>query len=449
MTREQSVQYTRQKAFEINQNPLVYGTIAEVGAGQEVARHFFQAGSASGTVAKTLSAYDMQMSDSLYGVDPSGRYVSLGRLESMLETEFVDLRERVSERRSMDTTYFAFADTVAAKSYKSEHDCHGWMGLQFQHAPKADPSQVVMHVRMLDPSNRDQQEALGILGVNLIHAAFFRATEATDLVDALIEHIAWGRIEIDYIRLKGPCFEGADNLKVNLRLVTSSLGPVVVIRPNREAAVPAEVVFRKHLLVLRGTFRPFTDTHADMIRCGVEAFADDLNTSERDIERFCEMNVAQYLSDGVDEVSDLESRVLDLTGRGYNVMVTSHFRYFRVSEYFTKLGRRRIGFVLSVDNIRAIMHEAYYDGLAGGILEAMARLFSSDVKLLVYPNLETDGSTTTAENVEIPDSQKYLYRHLRHNGRLLPLRPDPEKLVPFEHGEVPEKSHDSETEESS
>ncbi len=445
MTREQAIQNTRQKAFDLNRNALIYGTIAEVGAGQEVARHFFQAGGASRTVAKTLSAYDMQMSDSIYGVDESGRYVSLSRLESMLDTEYTDLIKRVSDKRPVESTYFAFADTVAAKSYKSDRDCHGWMGISFQNAPGVDPSQVVIHVRMLDASNRDQQEALGILGINLIHAAFTKACRAYELIDELIEHIAWGRIEIDYIRLQGPCFENTDNLKANLRLVTSSLAPVVVIKPDRQTAVPAELVYRKHVLILRGTFRPFTEIQADMIRCGMETFAKDLHTSEKNIVCFCEMNVAQYLSEGVDEVSDLEARVLKLTELGYNVMITSHFRYFRLSEYFTKMGKPRIGFILSVDNIRTIMEESYYDGMAGGILEAMARLFSSDTKLLVYPILQDDGTMLTAENVHVPDKQKYLYRHLRHTGRLLPLRPAPEKMVPFGARDLP-KGGEADTE---
>lgn len=431
MTREQAIQDTRQKAFGLNKNPLIYGTIAEVGAGQEVARHFFQAGGASGTVAKTLSAYDMQMSDSIYGVDATGRYVSLSRLESMLETEYTDLIKRVGESRSAETTYFAFADTVAAKSYQSDRDCHGWMGIQFQHTPGAEPSQVVIHVRMMDRSNRDQQEALGILGINLIHAAFVRVGEPGELVDSLIEHIAWGRIEIDYLRLSGPRFEGVDNLSMNLRLVTSSLSPVVVISPDRGPVVPADLIFRKHVLVLRGAFRPFSRVQADMIRCGTETFARDLHTSEKNVVCFCEMNVAQYLSDGVDEVSDLEPRVRRLIELGYNVMVTSHFRYFRLSEYFTRLGKRKIGFILSVDNIRAIMEARYYEGMAGGILEAMAKLFSSDTRLLVYPNLRPDGATITAENVRVPEGHKYLYRHLLQNERLLALEPDPKDMVPF------------------
>ncbi|MBU1702649.1 MAG: TonB-dependent receptor [Candidatus Eisenbacteria bacterium] len=431
MAREDAILNTRHKALLLNKNPLIYGSLAEIGAGQEVARQFFQAGGASGTIAKTMSAYDMGMSDSIYGVDQTGRYVSLTRLESMLDTEFTDLIKRVSENRSPESTFFAFADTVAAKAYKSDKDCHGWMGIKFQCTPGAEPSQIAMHVRLLDKTNREQQEALGILGVSLIHSSFVHSRNPEALVDALIEDIDWGRIEVDFIRLEGSCFKDVDNMQMNLRLVTSSLGPVVMFTPDRKAVVPADLIFRKNVLILRGNFRPFTNVHADMIQCGMHTFAQDLSTSEKNIVCFCEMNMAQYLSDGVDEVSDLEERVLMLTGKGYNVMVTSHFRYFRLSEYFSNHGKRKIGFILSVDNILSILDEKYYEGMEGGLLEAMGKLFTSDSKLLVYPNLTPDGELVTAENILIPDNQKYLYRHLHYNKRLLSLRPDSKNLVPF------------------
>ncbi|MCP4547271.1 MAG: TonB-dependent receptor [bacterium] len=432
MAQQDSMHNTHEKARFLNQHPRIYGSMAEIGAGQEVARTFFQAGGASGTIAKTVSAYDMEMSDSIYGVEQSGRYVSRTRLENMLDTEFCDLLKRVGTKRPANSTYFAFADTVAARAYKSSNDCHGWMGIRYQHEAGAKPSQIVIHLRMLDDLNRDQQKVLGILGVNLIFAAFNYSQDPEDLVDALIEDIAWGRIEIDYIHMSGPAFQGIDNLQMNLRLVTSSLGPVAMFTPDRQAVVPNDLIFRRHVLILRGAFRPFSPVQADMIACGIGAFAQDLATSEKNIVCFCEMNVAQYLSDGVDEISDLKERVLRLTESGYTVMVTSHFRYFRLSEYFSKQGQRRIGYILSVDNIHSILDDQYYEGMEGGILEAMGKLFTSDSKLLVYPNLMPDGSMITAENVLVPDSQKYLYRHLLHNKRLLALEPDRDKLVPFE-----------------
>ncbi|MFH2010416.1 MAG: TonB-dependent receptor [bacterium] len=424
---------TRQKAWQLNTTPLIFGTIAEIGAGQEVARQFFRAGKASATVAKTVSAYDMQMSDAMYGVEQSGRYVTRSRLENILDTEYAEIVLRVAGSRSSDSTFFAFGDTVAAKSYKSDKDCHGWMGIRFQHASGAEPSQIVLHVRMLDQTNRDQQESLGILGVNLIHGAFTHSAQPEALVDGLVDNLVWGRIEVDFIHFEGPAFRDVDNRLLNLRLVTSSLSPVVMFSPEGCAVMPADLLFKRHVLVLRGTFRPFTPVQADMIRCGLEVFARDLATSPRNVVCFCEMNVARYLSHGVDEVYDLEERVVRLAELGYHVMVTSHLRYFRLSEYFTLHDKRRIGLVLSVDNVRTILDDKYYDSMHGGILEAMGKLFTSDTKLLVYPNLVPGrAEIITAENLEVPEHQRYLYQHLVHNGRILSLEPDAAALVPFD-----------------
>jgi hypothetical protein len=432
MSDETQVMPTRQKSLELNLDPLIYGSLAEIGAGQEVARHFFQAGGASGTVAKTVSAYDMNVSDDFYGADELGRYVTRARLESMLETEYGQVVDRLSSRRPRGSRFFAFADTVAAKSYLADRDCHGWMGIRFQHAPAAEHSQVVLHVRMLDDSNARQQDALGVLGVNLIHAAFFCAMEPLRLIEALRDNLVWGRIEVDLIHFDGPCFAGVDNLELNLALVISSLGPVAMFTPDLEAAVPAEMVHGKDVLIFRGVFRPFTDVYAEMIERGLERFDSEPDSSGPGTICLCEMNIARYLSEGLDEVSDLKQRVAAVCGRGYNVMVSSHYRYFRLSEYFSKHARRRIGFILSVDNVLTIFDDRYYEGMDGGILDAMARLMSSDTKLLVYPNLTADGEILTVANLEVPAHQKFLYMHLVHNRRIVPIEQAVDRLVPFE-----------------
>jgi len=428
---------TRQKAWQLNNNPLIFGSIAEIGAGQEVARRFFRAGKASATVAKTVSAYDMQMSDAMYGVEQSGRYVTRSRLVNILETEYADIVKRVAATRDPGSTYFAFGDTVAAKTYEKDRDCHGWMGIRFQHASGVDPSQILLHVRMLDQTNRDQQESLGILGMNLIHGAFKHCDQPAELVDRLVDNLVWGRIEVDYIHFEGPAFTGVDNRRLNLRLVTSSLSPVAMFTPEGVAVMPADLLFKRHVLVLRGTFRPFSPVQADMIQCGLEVFTRDLATSPRNVVCFCEMNVARHLSHGVDEVYDLEERIVRLTEQGYHVMVTSHLRYFRLSEYFTRHDKRRIGLILSVDNVRAILDDKYYASMQGGILEAMGKLFTSDTKLLVYPNLVPGrDEIVTADNLEVPKHQRYLYKHLKVNGRILALEPDVATLVPFDPREI-------------
>lgn len=423
---------TAEKALQFNLDPLYYGTIAEIGAGQEVARHFFQAGGASGTVAKTTSAYDMRVSDAIYGPDGTGRYVTKERLLRMLEREFRLVVERVSDSRDPNSRFFAFADTVSAKRYGADSEDHGWMGIRFQHEPGAGPSQVILHVRMLDTSNTGQQAALGILGVNLIHSSFRHHNDCLELVDSLAENLTWGRIEIDYIHFGGPGFEGVDNQEMALRLVRSSLGPVVMFDTDGLGALPADMMYKRTPLVIRGTFRPFTNVHTDMIECGTETLATELDVDRAAIVQLCEMNIARYLYEDQDDISDLQVRVQMIAALGYNVMVTSHLRFFRLTDYFLKHSQQRMAFSLSVHDLHTIFDDKYYEGLDGGILQAVARLFASDSKLLVYPNLSPDGQLHTIESIKVADEHKFLYRHLLHNRRILPLQPERGTLVPYD-----------------
>ena len=312
---------TLQKALEVNLNPLQYGSIVEIGAGQEVARNFFQAGGASGTIAQTSSAYDMRFSDAIYGPDETGRYVTRHRLQRMLEREFELVVERVSEERDPESCYFAFADTVSAKRFGVDSECHGWLGLRFQHEPGAEPSQVVLHVLMLDSSNLGQQTALGTLGVNLIHSTFKYLDNVDELVSNLNDNLGWGRIDIDYIHFDGPCFDPDANRAMPLKLVTGSEGPVVMFEKDGSCAIPGDLLYRKIPLILRGSFRPFTHVHANMIEYGREALKRELGVGDEDIVVLCEMNVARYLYEDVDEVSDLRARVDMIAGMGYHAMV--------------------------------------------------------------------------------------------------------------------------------
>ncbi|UCD25752.1 MAG: TonB-dependent receptor [Gemmatimonadota bacterium] len=423
---------TAEKALQFNLDPLHYGTIAEIGAGQEVARQFFQAGGASGTIAKTTSAYDMRFSDAIYGPDSTGRYVTRERLQRMLEREFRLVLERVADTRDPNSRFFAFADTVSAKQYGVDSEDHGWMGIRFQHESGAEPSQIVLHVRMLDSSNAGQQAALGILGVNLIHSTFKYFDNRYELVDSLVENLTWGRVEIDYIQLEGPGFEQVDNQDMTLRLVRSSLGPAVMFDQTGAGALPADMMYKKIPLILRGKFRPFTNVHADMIDCGITGLANELGVGADDIVLLCEMNIARYLYEGDDEISDLQARLQMIAALGYNAMVTSHLRYFRLADYFLKHRQRSIAFIVSVNNLHTVFNDKYYEGLDGGMLQAIAQLFACDAKLLAYPNLSPEGHVYNVDNIAVPHQHKYLYQHLLHNRRILPLEPDPDTLVPFE-----------------
>ena len=259
----ENIPNTIEKALAINLDPLKYGTIVEIGAGQEVARWFFRAGSAAGTVAKTMSAYDMQFSDEIYGATSSGRYVSRARLERMLEQEYELILHRIKHHRPDGTTFFAFANTVAAQGFKKRKECHGWIGVRVQAAPDLPPDDIILHVRMLDDTYLEQQDALGILGVNLIHGAYFRADTPVFLMRGLMDNLKWGRIEIDLIEFRGPTYGSVDNRLMALELVKASLTPAILFRPDGKLAIPAEALYNRSVLGMRGRFKPVTDADMD------------------------------------------------------------------------------------------------------------------------------------------------------------------------------------------
>ena len=261
---------THQKALRINLDPRWYGTVAEIGAGQEVVRWFFRVGGAAGTIAKWISAYDMAVSDAVYG--KVERYVSAGRLQAMLDHEFQLNVDRLDEERGDENCFFAFADTVVARSFRGGNECHGWMGVKFQAQPHDEPSQIVMHVRMLDVEAFAQQEALGIVGVNLLYGAFFQHHEPDKLIESLLDRLTTGRIEIDMIEFRGIEFRKVDNRLMALKLVQLGLSGVAMFGPDREVLQPSEALHKKAVLVERGSFRPPTHVNLDMLETAKARF---------------------------------------------------------------------------------------------------------------------------------------------------------------------------------
>ncbi len=256
---------TNRKALTLNLDAQVYGTFAEIGAGQEVARHFFTAGGASATIAKSMSAYDMKFSDDIYG--RCKRYVSIERLLQMLDHEYELLVERLMDTRGKDTTFFVYANTVAARNYQGTNECHGWMGIRFQLAPQCLPNDIMIHVRMLDNTTIAQQEALGIIGVNLIYGAFIYNHDYKVFIESLADNLGNARIEVDMITFKGPAFEHLDNRILSLQLVQQGLTNAVIFSPDGSVLQPSEVLYKKSILLERGSFRPITHINIDMITC--------------------------------------------------------------------------------------------------------------------------------------------------------------------------------------
>lgn len=421
---------TLQKALEINLDDCKYGTIVEIGAGQEVARNFFRAGGAAGTIAKTMSAYDMQVSDSIYGAEESGRYVSRSRLTKMLEQEYELVIGRLSGARKKNTTFFAYAATVTAKSYLRKNECHGWIGIRLQLYPGAEPSTVILHVRMLDGDGGAQQEALGVLGVNLIHSVFYNYNKPKKIIESLADDLEQDRIEVDLINFTGPYFEDVENRLMNLHLIRSWLTRAIMFSPNGEVQVPSELLYKKNVLVTRGTFKPVTKVNTDMIECGLKKFHDVEHVEEDETLVLAELTMASLASGDKIDDADFLARVDMLNALGYNVMLSDYLRFFRLRAYFRRYTQKQIGIILGIPNIEQIFMEDYYEGLEGGILEAFAKLFPDNTRLYVYPVRSNDDSgLVTVDNFQAPEKVRHLYKYLYEIERMIGLDNVDESLL--------------------
>ncbi len=420
---------TLQKALEINLDNCKYGTIVEIGAGQEVARNFFRAGGAAGTVAKTMSAYDMQVSDDIYGLEESGRYVSRSRLMKMLTKEYTAITELLTPTRPKNTTFFSYAATVTAKSYLQKNECHGWIGIRLQLYREAAPSDIILHVRMLDNDGSSQQEALGVLGVNLIHAAFNHFTQPKKIIECLLADLEPGRLEVDTINFSGPYFEETENRLMNLHLVHNGLTHAIMFNAKGEVQVPAELLYKKNILVIRGAFTPLTKVHIDMTKCGQQHFNEMEHINADKTIVLAELTMASLtVGDKIND-ADFLARVDMLNTQGYTVMVSNYLRYFRLRAYFRRYTKKQIGMILGISNLDLIFQEEYYEGLEGGILEAFAKLFPDNTRLYIYPYKNADSNElVTVKNFKPSKKLQHLYDYFLDNGYLVGLENADENL---------------------
>lgn len=403
----------RQKALKINLAKKFYGTFAEIGAGQEVARHFFQAGGASGSIAKTISAYDMTFSDSIYGKDPNGRYVSQSRLLKMMEKEYQLLEERLGETRGKDHAFFVFADTVATLNFKKTNDAHGWLGVRFQNCPGGDASDVLIHVRMLDPQNLLQQDALGIIGLNLIYATLFLQHDPDLFITSLMDHLDTSRIEVNFIRFGGKAFAGYDNRLMNLQLLQKGFTHAIMFDENAEVVLANDVLYKKDVLVVRGSYRPPTLVSFDMIKTGLENFARDIGQRPEEIVTISEITISNLKTDQDDIAKeDFLARVDLMCTMGQKVLITNYPQYYKLSSYFAKLNVPHLGLVLGIYNFQQIFTEEYAN-VEGGILAALGQLFRDQVKVYIYPYKSENGAIETLSNLSVPAQFSFIFAHLK------------------------------------
>ena len=421
LTPERSRLSTHQKALSINLDPARYGTFAEIGAGQEVARWFFKVGAAAATISKSISAYDMTVSDAIYG--KCKRYVSRERLERMLDYEHGLNVERLGSSRGDTTAFFTFADTVSALNFKGNNECHGWMGVKYQAFPGDADNTIILHMRMLDKENPLQQETLGILGVNLLYAAFFLHHTPNLMLESLLDNLTTDRLEIDMIDFSGIEFRRVDNRVMSLKLVQLGLSGAAMFGPKGDVLQPAEVLRKHPILVERGSFRPVTKVNIDMIESAKKQFALEPEVHGKEIVELMEITMSNLLAGGGDiDLRDFLARADLLSTAGKTVLISDYSEYYRLAAYLGRQTNEPIAVTMGAQSLHDLFTEQYYTSLEGGILEAFGRLFTRDLRLYVYPLLEqSTGQLTTAENIVMPEELRNLYRHLMERGRIRTL----------------------------
>lgn len=417
------------KALELNLDPKVYGTLAEIGAGQETANWFFRASGTAGLVAKTISAYDMTMSDEIYG--KCDRYVSAARLTSMLNHEYAILLERLATKRGADTTFFSFCNTVRARGYRDSGECHGWLGIRFQIKPGDPPSDIVIHIRLLDQRSIEQMEALGIVGLNLIYAAFRHRGHLRDFAESLTDNLNPGRVEIDLLKFTGHGYGFFDNRLCALQLVQSGLTDATMFLPDGEVVQPAEALYRKPVLLLRGSFNPVMNIHLEMLRRAREQFSRALPPEQQGQEiELCEISMHNLLrGPGLDPV-DFIDRADALQSLGKTVLVSRCAEFHRIAAFLNRCTDNPVGIILSIGLLNELFKSKWSENLAGGLLESFGRLFKKGVTLEVFPwKNRKSGELVTAENFLPPENSKHLYRHFVENGRIRGIPCDDEALL--------------------
>ncbi len=421
---------THEKALRINLDPLRYGTFAEIGAGQEVARWFFRVGGAAATISKSISAYDMAVSDAIYG--RSKRYVSRDRLQAMLDYEHNLNLERLRPSRGNTTAFFTFADTVSARNFQGTNECHGWMGVKYQTHPKDADSQLVIHVRMLDAENSLQQEALGIVGVNLLYAAFFLHQSPEKMLESLLDNLNVNRIEIDMAVFSGIEFRHVDNRVMSLKLVQLGLSGAAMFDPSGEVLQPSEALRKRPILVERGSFRPPTLVNIDMLNRARDRFAGELNVPVDQLVELAEITMNNLMTDGDLDLNDFLARADLLAAVGKTVLISDYFAYFRLAKWLARYTNEPIALTMGVASLEVLFEAKQYSALEGGILEGCGKLFTKDLRIYVYPYLDPETkSLRKVDNAQVSPQVSSLYRHIVENGKIKQLHDYDESALPI------------------
>lgn len=419
---------TQEKAFRINMDKRIYGTFAEIGAGQETANWFFRSSGAAGTVAKTISAYDMTVSDTLYG--PVRRYVSQERLEQMMDYEYTQLINRLGEKRGADTCFFSFCNTVKCKGYKDNGPWSAWIGVRFQLRPEAPPSDFVMHVRLLVPDHDIQMRVLGILGVNLLHAIYYNREHMDEFVNSVSENLDRSMYEIDFMRFSGNGFSMFDNRLLALELVRNGISEATLFCPDGSVIPPADFLYKRPIVLMRGSFLPICNIHMEMMDSVRVKFTESLTPAQQEkVVDICEISLSNLLRGNDVDLLDFIDRVDALAALGKTVMVTNITHFHRISTLLNQYTNEPVAIALSIGLLNELFKEKWAD-IPGGILASIGLCFVNKTKFYVTPwiNRKT-GEYVTAGTYIAPEKYQYLYKHLLDNGDIISVPYFNQKLL--------------------
>ena len=409
------------KALRINLNKYIYGTFAEIGAGQEVARHFFRSGGASGTIAKTISAYDKNFSDNIYGEEDDKRYVTEARLNKMLDHEMQLLEERISREENPNKMFFTYANTVTTIDFAKKFKGHGWMGIRYQVDPKQPYSEITLHVRFHQTEARLQQEVLGLIGVNLVYGAFYKYQVPKKLLRYLYDNIDEDAIEIDTINFKGPLFEGVDNRLMSLQLVRNGMTDAVMFNPEGNNILPARELYKKNILTLRGSFRPVTRVNIDMFEKALDAFIHESEVEEEKTVVIFEITLSNLRAQGEIDEKDFMDRAKLLCSLGHVVMISNFKEYYKLVDYLSQYTKKQMALSMGVNNFVEIFDEQYYQDLGGGILEAFGKMFYNNLKVYLYPMKDDNGTVINSTNLKLHPRMKDFYKFFKYNGKVVDI----------------------------
>ena len=407
-----SVPTIKQKALKINLNENIYGTFSEIGAGQETVRQFFRVGGASGTIAKSISAYDKDFSDAMYGIEDDKRYVTQNRLKKMLVQETNLIEQRIVREDHPNKMFFCYANTVATIDFAKKFKGHGWVGVRFQIDPNDDYNEIVLHLRFKENIARQQQETLGILGTNLIYSAFYKYHTPKRIIQYLYDNLEEGQLEIDTINFSGPVFKNIDNRLMSLELVKNGLTEAVMFGPDGNNLLPAAVLYKKNILALRGRFRPVTKVNEDMYVQSLKLFLQEKKVEQNNTIVIFEITLADLENKGEIDERDFMDRARLLASLGETVLISNY------KEYFAMYTTKKIGLCMGVNNLIEVFDPKYYIKLSGGILEAFGKLFFKKLKIYLYPVISKDGEIITSENLKVHPRIKELYKFFKFNGRI-------------------------------